>query len=172
MTLTPDRTQFVGDIHQPLHDENLDKGGNGIKVTFDGKDTNLHAVWDTAIPEKLVGGYSLEDAQNWASTLSTAIKKGEYKAQAPGWLEGIDLNDPVSTSMIWATEANQYVCSTVMPNGAGAIEGQELDGDYYDSAVPVIQLQIARAGYRYVSLVLEVTLKEMKRKEIRKSHKY
>ena len=36
--------QFIGDIHQPLHDENLDIGGNDIDVTFDGTSTNLHAV--------------------------------------------------------------------------------------------------------------------------------
>lgn len=36
--------QFIGDIHQPLHDENLDVGGNDIDVTFDGASTNLHAI--------------------------------------------------------------------------------------------------------------------------------
>jgi hypothetical protein len=146
--LTADALQFIGDIHQPLHDENLDKGGNGIKVTFAGKPTNLHAVWDTSVPEKLVGGYSLEDAQRWASDLTRAILSGAYKSQAAIWLEGMNLDDPVSTTMIWATEANKFVCSTVMPNGAAALEGQELDGDYYDSAVPVVQLQVAKAGYR------------------------
>ena len=46
---------FVGDVHQPLHVENLEVGGNLINVTFDGARTNLHAAWDTAIPQKLVG---------------------------------------------------------------------------------------------------------------------
>jgi len=32
---------FVGDIHQPLHDEALDVGGNSISVTYDGSTTNL-----------------------------------------------------------------------------------------------------------------------------------
>jgi S1/P1 Nuclease len=36
---------FVGDMHQPLHDEdNGDKGGNGRHVIFDGKPDNLHWV--------------------------------------------------------------------------------------------------------------------------------
>ena len=117
-------------------------------MIFDGKPTNLHSIWDTNMPEKLVGGYSLADAQNWASTLSDAIKTGEYQSQAAGWLDGIDINDPISSAMVWATEANTYVCSTVMPNGQEALEGQELDGDYYTAAIPVIQLQIAKAGYR------------------------
>jgi hypothetical protein len=33
---------FVGDIHQPLHDEALDVGGNSIPVTYSGATTNLH----------------------------------------------------------------------------------------------------------------------------------
>jgi S1/P1 Nuclease len=100
-----------------------------------------------------VGGYTLDDAQRWATTLSQAILNGDYMDQAASWVDGIDLNDPVSTTMIWASEANQYVCSTVMPDGPAALNGTELDGDYYTTAVPVVQLQIARAGYRYVKQV-------------------
>lgn len=36
--------QFTGDIHQPLHVENLEIGGNGIAVLFNNKTTNLHAA--------------------------------------------------------------------------------------------------------------------------------
>jgi len=97
-----------------------------------------------------VGGYALADAQRWASTLSKAILTGTYESDAASWLLGIDLSDPVSSTMIWAKEANAYVCSTVMPDGAAALNGKELDGDYYTTAVPVVQLQIARAGYRCV----------------------
>src|SRR4051812_10522909 len=41
---------LVGDLHQPLHvGKCCDKGGNDVKVTWFGKPTNLHAVWDSAI---------------------------------------------------------------------------------------------------------------------------
>jgi hypothetical protein len=36
----------------------------------------------------------------------------------------------------------------VLPDGPKAIEGQELGSEYYEAAAPVIELQIARAGYR------------------------
>lgn len=36
---------FLGDITQPLHDEAEKVGGNGIKVTWNGKATNLHHTW-------------------------------------------------------------------------------------------------------------------------------
>ena len=100
------------------------------------------------MPEKLIGGYSMADAEEWAASLTTAISSGIYQSQAASWLEGIDLSDPITTTLAWATEANAFVCTTVMPDGASALVNQELSGDYYDSCTPVIQLQIARAGYR------------------------
>jgi hypothetical protein len=36
----------------------------------------------------------------------------------------------------------------VFPEGPEAIAGQELGGKYYEKAAPVIEIQIARAGYR------------------------
>jgi len=139
---------FIGDIHQPLHDEALDVGGNTIDVTFGGTSTNLHAVWDTSIPEKYTGGYALSDAKTWASTLTTAIKSGTYKSSAAGWLTGMDLSDPQSSAMIWASDTNAYVCSTVMPNGVSAVENVDLSGAYYTATLPVVKEQIAKAGYR------------------------
>ncbi|OCL12051.1 nuclease S1 [Glonium stellatum] len=139
---------FVGDIHQPLHDEALDVGGNTIDVTFEGTSTNLHHIWDTNMLEKLVGGYTLTYASSWAANLTKEIKSGTYKSQKDSWLSGIDLSDPITTSMGWATDSNAFVCSTVFKGGVSAVSGMELDGSYYSTAVPVIELQIAKAGYR------------------------
>jgi hypothetical protein len=139
---------FLGDIHQPLHVENLEIGGNGINVTFDGIKTNLHHIWDSNMPEKLVGGYSLEDARTWAGELVQEIESGKWKNQSAGWLDGLDVSKGVESAMVWATDANSFVCTTVVPDGQDAVEGKELEGAYYDAAIPVIQLQIAKAGYR------------------------
>lgn len=35
-----------------------------------------------------------------------------------------------------------------MPEGPEAISGQELGSDYFDTAALVVELQIAKAGYR------------------------
>lgn len=121
-------------------------------MTFGGESTNLHAVWDSSIAEKYAGGYSLADAKTWAATLTTAIKSGTYKSDASGWLDDIDLSDPVSSSLVWAKDTNAYVCTTVMPKGVSAVESGDLDGAYYTSALPVVKEQIAKAGYRYVIL--------------------
>ncbi|KAI9842160.1 MAG: hypothetical protein M1837_007447 [Sclerophora amabilis] len=135
---------FIGDIHQPLHAEGLEIGGNGIDVTFDGKETNLHSVWDSAIAEKLVGGDSLAFAKDWATNLTTSIKSGPYEQEAASWLTGIDLSDPVASSLVWARDSNAYTCTTVIPDGASAIEDIDLGGAYYEEAAPVVQLQVAK----------------------------
>lgn len=36
----------------------------------------------------------------------------------------------------------------MLPEGPAAIVGQELGGEYYEKAAPVIELQVARAGFR------------------------
>ncbi|PMD16565.1 S1/P1 nuclease [Hyaloscypha hepaticicola] len=139
---------FVGDIHQPLHDENLDVGGNDIDVTFNGVSTNLHHIWDTNMPEMYTGGSTISTAKTWATTLTKAINTGTYSSDAAGWLTGIDITDPVATSMLWAQDSNAFVCTTVMPDGVSVLENEDLSGDYYTSAMPVIEEQIAKAGYR------------------------
>ncbi|KAF2798560.1 hypothetical protein K505DRAFT_333332 [Melanomma pulvis-pyrius CBS 109.77] len=153
---------FLGDIHQPLHVENLEIGGNTIAVSFNGTSTNLHHIWDSNMPEKLIGGYALEDARNWAASLSTEITSGKYKSAAKGWLDGIDGADGVKSAMVWATDANARVCDVVVPEGAESVRGQELDGAYYDAAIPVIQLQIAKAGYRLAAWLSLIATGEVK----------
>jgi hypothetical protein len=36
----------------------------------------------------------------------------------------------------------------VLPNGPKAIEGQQLAGNYFAKAAPVVEVQVARAGFR------------------------
>jgi len=139
---------IIGDLHQPLHDEALEVGGNDIDVTFADEETNLHHIWDTNMPEKLIGGYALSDAQDWATELTTSIQSGSYKSQVPSWKTGINVSDPITTSLEWSRQANAYVCSTVLPDRQAAVEDVDLSGAYYNTAVPIVEVQIARAGVR------------------------
>ena len=51
---------IVEDMHQPMHvSREEDKGGNTIQVNYDGKGTNLHALWDS----KLIDHQGLTDEQ-------------------------------------------------------------------------------------------------------------
>ncbi|CAK7202508.1 hypothetical protein SEUCBS139899_005231 [Sporothrix eucalyptigena] len=142
---------FVGDMHQPLHTEDVAKGGNGIHVKFDNKFLNLHHVWDTSILEKIVGGVRGSPygaAQQLADQLVADIRSGKYQTESKSWLDGIKLDDVEGTALIWARESNAYVCTHVLPQGPKAIVGQELGDSYYDDAAPVVEIQVARAGFR------------------------
>lgn len=69
---------FLGDLHQPLHvGRDEDQGGNKIKVTWFGKPTNLHAVWDEA----------LIDYQQYSYTEYATVLDVVDKDQAKSWTE-------------------------------------------------------------------------------------
>jgi hypothetical protein len=53
-----------------------------------------------------------------------------------------------ATALKWATEANAYVCSTVLKGGISAVYDKDLSGTYTTTATPVVKLQIAKQGYR------------------------
>ena len=139
---------FLGDITQPLHDEALEVGGNDIDVTFAGAKTNLHHIFDTECISKYTGGTSLSTASTWAKNITTAIKSGKYKSQAASWISGDSITNAVSSATRWATDANQYVCSVVMPHGYQTLETGDLSGAYYKGVIDTIELQVAKGGYR------------------------
>lgn len=144
---------FIGDLHQPLHLENLAVGGNQINVTFDGVKTNLHSIWDTAIPQQAEGNFSIANARRWANELSADIKHGVYKKDSKTWLKGLDVKKPIDTTMLWANEGNNYICTHVVPNGPDVLFNKELNGTYYEKAIPVVTKQIAKAGYRLAAFL-------------------
>lgn len=44
---------FIGDLHQPMHvGKPEDRGGNLTKVSYKGKNVNLHALWDSSFIEE------------------------------------------------------------------------------------------------------------------------
>lgn len=55
-------------------------------MTYDGDSTNLHAIWDTQIPEAIAGSSSLSGAKTWAGTLTTGKSTLEAGIAAGGLL--------------------------------------------------------------------------------------
>ena len=54
----------IADLQQPLHAGNgNDKGGNTVRVRWFGRDTDLHAVWDTELPNNK--GLSFSEYTLW-----------------------------------------------------------------------------------------------------------
>jgi hypothetical protein len=146
---------FLGDIHQPLHTENMDRGGTHIPVCFDRdcSDMSLHGVWDTEIPTKHRGftrhirppakrdAAEKEAAASWAADLHNANA-------AKGLVATLNECDNVQTAqrcaLKWATEANSFICSYVI----GKLTDDDLGGEYYDGAVPIVDMLIGKAGLR------------------------
>jgi hypothetical protein len=93
-------------------------------------------------------------ATSWSKNLTTAIKTGKYKSQAAGWLTGTTISDASSTGMVWARDANAYVCSSVMPNGVAAVQSADLGGAYYSGVISVVELQIAKGESTYITFYL------------------
>src|SRR3954469_23551576 len=94
---------LVGDLHQPLHvGKCCDKGGNDVKVTWFGKPTNLHAVWDSAL---------VDDEQLSFSELAAKLERHIGDRQVIDWWD-INPRD-------WITESAQYR-ETLYPTSADA----------------------------------------------------
>ncbi|KNG80367.1 hypothetical protein ANOM_011496 [Aspergillus nomiae NRRL 13137] len=147
---------FLGDIHQPLHVEALEQGGNKIHVCFDHycSKENLHAIWDTDIPHKMNGikhnrkhNEEKEPAERWAASLFQANRFRPYYAECS------DIQNPLECAMLWAKETNRLNCDYVLKNGIDWVEENDLGGEYYDGAAPIVNEQIYKAGVRLATWI-------------------
>ncbi|THH18860.1 hypothetical protein EW146_g2214 [Bondarzewia mesenterica] len=62
---------FIGDLHQPLHLTGRDRGGNGDKVSWDGRVTNLHSLWDGLLIAKALR--SMPSPSNYSHPLPIPV---------------------------------------------------------------------------------------------------
>jgi hypothetical protein len=131
---------FIGDMHQPLHaGERQDHGGNLVKVSFEGQPLNLHAAWDGKLLE---AWFKLDPEARMK--LREGAPADERAALAAG-----SLDDWLWQSQAAARDAvyaplDRCKCTT-------------LDQAYLEQAIPVLRLQLLRAGER-LGRVLNETL--------------
>jgi hypothetical protein len=75
----------IEDVHQPMHTGHKDdQGGNGFKLNWNGKPSNMHSIWDTEIIESQQLSYT-----EYASAINhtTAAQRAEWqKAPISEWL--------------------------------------------------------------------------------------
>ena len=50
---------FVADLHQPLHAIADDRDGNDVFVQFNGRQTNLHRLWDEDMIDRVYPGQAM-----------------------------------------------------------------------------------------------------------------
>ncbi len=96
---------IIGDLHQPLHvGGGNDRGGNDFKVTWFGKETNLHSVWDSGLIEQRALSYS--EYAHWLSRRITPEQVVAWNVRDPQvWTsESIALRKtiyPANTNISW-----------------------------------------------------------------------
>ena len=158
---------FVGDIHQPLHvTDNKDDGGNCAPMVLLNSITisNLHSIWDSGLIEEHLRVLQETPAQ-YAASLDQ-----RFAAQKAGW-------SPQPTDVpawIWEIHAlgNETVFGALQPpipvqpdQGKTDCNAESekvymlhihLDKTYMDKASPVIDQQLAKAGFRLAAMLNEI----------------
>jgi hypothetical protein len=123
---------FIGDAHQPFHVSRAeDKGGNTIQVQFDGKGTNLHALWDSKLIDH-EGLTSQQMAKDYDSASPEEIKK--WQSESP---------------MQWVWESYQLSSKFY----AEIDKGNRLDDTYYQEHIGIIHERIEQAGIRLAGVL-------------------
>lgn len=131
---------LVGDIHQPLHaGERGDRGGNDVKVTFNGKRTNLHALWDSG----LLLWYGQSDGESVRNIGDEISRRTDIAALI------------ATTPAQWAIESHDQARDFVYRNLPPSLD---ITPEYAQAARPVIRERLLRAGVR-LAAVLESALK-------------
>lgn len=126
---------FVGDLHQPLHaGERGDKGGNDVKVTFNGKLTNLHSVWDSGI----LLSFGQSDAEIVHQLDDEIARRKDIAALSGG------------TVIQWVMESHDIARDVVYRNLPNSLE---ITPQYVDAARPVIYERLLRGGIRLGALL-------------------
>ncbi len=121
---------FVGDLHQPLHGgERHDKGGNDVKVTFNGKSTNLHALWDSG----LLLSFGQTDAEIVRQLTDEIGRRTDIATLSGG------------TVASWVMESHDAARDVVYHNLPGSLD---ITPAYADAARPVIYERLLRGGVR------------------------
>ena len=143
---------LVGDLHQPLHaGKCCDKGANDVKVTWFGKPTNLHAVWDSAI---------VDDEQLSFSELAAKLERHISDRELIGWWD-INPRDWVSESA--ELRDGLYPTAADMPKpkpGQKAKKGQpdlpDLSYSYVYRFTPLMEQRLAQAGVRLAAYLNDI----------------
>ena len=134
---------IVGDLHQPLHvGKCCDRGGNDVKVTWFGKLTNLHAVWDSALPD---------EEQLSFSELAAKLEPHISDRQLIAWWD-INPRDWISESAEYRDSLYPTAADMPKPKGEKVKKGQpvlpDLSFSYAYRFTPLIEQRLSQAGVR------------------------
>ena len=123
---------LVGDLHQPLHvGKCCDRGGNDVKVTWFGKPTNLHAVWDSAL---------VDEEQLSFTELAAKLRRHTRPRDVIRWWD-VNPRD-------WISESGELRDTLYPPPSGERGEPVKLSYDYVYRFTPLMEQRLKQAGVR------------------------
>lgn len=123
---------LIGDIHQPLHVGRNDQGGNSIKLTWFGSNSNLHRVWDS----DMIDGSKLSYTE-----LANALPKAD--AVRIKTLQSLSIRQIATESMTYRSQIYAY--------GDGKL-GYEYNYKNFNTVLD----QIQKAGIRLAGMLNQI----------------
>jgi hypothetical protein len=159
---------FIGDDSQPLHiSDNHDQGGNCTSILFfaEAKPRSLHSIWDTQVIARALdrGPFTRPQYAGQLDERFSAHWKewGEAPVNFLAWTwdshriaESVvysDLKPAIPVQPAAAGEADKEACDVGRANTAAL---HIAAGDEYEAeALPVIEQQLAKAGYRLAGML-------------------
>ena len=120
---------LIGDLHQPLHcGYGIDKGGNTVQVSFFGKGSNLHRLWDSDMIE-----YK-------KMNLDSCLKTNVYTRKQVRQLKKINIEN-------WMNESRYHL------NQVYNFSSNKIDDEYINYNSPIIKKQLLDAGLRLAKVL-------------------
>jgi hypothetical protein len=158
---------LVGDLHQPLHTTaNNDQGGNCVPIQFfaDPKIANLHSVWDGMLVNRDTA------AKGFTLTQMADDLDQRYRKSGESWMKhGTDFEKWIWEGHKAAQEATYGHLQPKIPiepyqehpnckveSAKDAALHLHVDEAYERKADPLIEEQLAKAGYRLAEVLNEV----------------
>ena len=134
-------SHWITDMHQPLHlGYQQDRGGNDIRVTFFGSETNLHRLWDTV----LIRGMDKMPAP------------AEQAALHPLPAEQQDI-DWHAALIEWANEsyrhARYHAYQEQLFDSPEGLQNAALGEIYFEQARPVVEQQLIYSAQRMAMIL-------------------
>ncbi|KAF8672806.1 S1/P1 Nuclease [Rhizoctonia solani] len=105
---------FLGDLHQPFHLAGLYLGGNRVDVLWNGRKTNLHAVWDESLVNHMII-HTTDHTSPLPTSSSTPTLERERNIRIEEALRG-SIYDAYTRSILiegihgrWANEIQEWI---------------------------------------------------------------
>lgn len=125
---------LLGDLHQPMHlGHASDLGGNTIKVKFFNRETNLHSVWDSSLPEAAHKWSYTE----WTDQIDRLSSMHEIRKLQEGDFD------------TWAKETYE-ICGIIYDKTP---KGTKVSYDYIAEWTPTIEKQFLKGGLRLADVL-------------------